>query len=232
MDIEIKKIIDLHKIDQQILEINENKGALPSIIKEQAEQLEELENTLKDSKNKLKEITKKIDDFSIESSDCNKKIEKYNDQIYSVKNNKEYEALLKEIDFLKIENNITIKDLSSLKKEKGERADLIESIKKQIEDIASKLDFNNEELKTVSAETEVEEKKLEKNKKNILKDIKNKNFLFSYNEGEQNLKLAPLSRAACGNCYSTLPPQFVLNVKKMEELYACPSCGINLYWEE
>ena len=42
MDIEIKKIIDLHKLDQQILEINENKGALPSIIKEQEEQINDL----------------------------------------------------------------------------------------------------------------------------------------------------------------------------------------------
>ena len=46
MDIEIKKIIDLYKIDQEILEINENKGALPSIIKEQEKQVEDLEANL------------------------------------------------------------------------------------------------------------------------------------------------------------------------------------------
>ena len=232
MDIEIKKIIDLHKLDQQILEINENKGALPSIIKDQEEQINELESTFKNSENELKDITKKIDDFSIQSSEFNQKIEKYNDQIYSVKNNKEYEALLKEIDFLKSENDVVLKDLSDLKNIKKQNTDSIDDIKKQIEDITSKLKFNNEELKTLSAETQLEEKELEKNKNDLIKNIKNKNFLSSYNEGAQNMKLSPLSRGACGSCFSTLPPQFVLNVKKMEELHSCPSCGINLYWEE
>ena len=232
MDIEIKKIIDLHKLDQQILEINENKGALPSIIKEQEEQIDELENTFKNSENELKDITKKIDDFSIQSSEFNQKIEKYNDQIYSVKNNKEYEALLKEIDFLKSENDVVLKDLSDLKNKKKQDTDSIDNIKNQIKDITSKLKFNNEELKTLSEETQVEEKELEKNKKDLIKNIKNKSFLSSYNDGEQNMKLSPLSRGACGSCFSTLPPQFVLNVKKMEELLSCPSCGINLYWEE
>jgi len=232
MDIEIKKIIDLHKLDQQILEINENKGALPGIIKEQEEQISKLEGTLESSINELEDITKKIDDFSVQSSDFNKKIEKYNDQIYSVKNNKEYEALLKEIDFLKSENHVIIEDLSNLKNEKDKYTESIEGIKKQIEDTTSKLDFNNKELKTLSAETEVEEKELAKNKKDLIKNIKNKSYLSSYNEGTQNMKLSPLSRGACGSCFSTLPPQFVLNVKKMDKLHSCPSCGINLYWEE
>ena len=232
MDIEIKKIIDLHKLDQQILEINENKGALPGIIKEQEEQIDSLESQLKQSQIELKDITKKTDDFSSQSSDFNKKIKKYNDQIYSVKNNKEYEALLKEIDFLKSENEVIINNLSDLKSEKDKCLELIDDIKKKIEDIDSKLKFNNAELKTLSAETEIEEKELEKNKKDLIKNIKNKSYLSSYNEGTQNMQLSPLSRGACGSCFSTLPPQFVLNVKKMDKLYSCPSCGINLYWEE
>ena len=232
MDIEIKKIIDLHKLDQQILEINENKGALPNIIKEQEEQINELEVQLENSKNELKDTTTKIDNFSIESLVFNKKIEKYNDQIYSVKNIKEYEALLKEIDFLKSENDVILKELSNLKNVKDEYEVSIKDIKDKIENTESKLKFNNEELKVLSAETEVEEKELEENKKNLIKDIKNKHFLSSYNEGTQNMKLSPLSRGACGSCFSTLPPQFVLNVKKMDKLYSCPSCGVNLYWEE
>ena len=67
MDIEIKKIIDLHKLDQQIFEINENKGALPDIIKEQEEQINELESKLENSQNELKDTTTKIDNFSIKN---------------------------------------------------------------------------------------------------------------------------------------------------------------------
>ena len=232
MDIEIKKIIDLYKIDQEILEINENKGALPSIIKEQEKQVEDLEANLKKTETELKKVTKEIDSFSTQSSDFEQKIKKYNDQIYSVKNNKEYEALLKEIDFLKSEKDIIVENLSNLKNEEKTQTDSIENVKKEIEDLKSKLQFNSKELKILSAETEFEEKELEKNKINLLKDIKDKSFISSYKEGKQDIKLSPLSRGACMNCFSSLPPQLVLNVKKMEELHSCPSCGINLYWEE
>ena len=39
MDLEIKKIIDLHKIDLEILEINDGKGSLPNIILKQQQQI-------------------------------------------------------------------------------------------------------------------------------------------------------------------------------------------------
>ena len=232
MDLEIKKIIDLHKIDQQILEIHDSKGALPGIIEKQENKVEDLKNILKDGKKELKTITKSIDDFSLQTSDLTTKIEKYNSQIYSVKNNKEYEALLKEIDFLKGESANAESELSIFKAKKEEKETTINDAKTTLDDLNSKLGENVEELKVISASTDKEEKKLSKDKKKLLKDMTDKKFVESYLEGTQTFKLAVLSRDACSNCYSSLPPQFILNVKKRDKLYPCPSCGVNLYWEE
>ena len=232
MDLEIKKIIDLHKIDLEILEINDSKGALPGIIKKQEEQKNSLKDSLKDSKKELKSLDKNINDYSTQATDYASKIKNYNDQIYSVKNNKEYEALLKEIDFLKGENKTVESNLSDSKDKKEKMELFIDDTSKNLEDLLSKLKSNLEELKVISAETDQEEKKLNKSKDKLLKDIKNKNFVSSYLEGNQSFKLAALSRDACSSCFSSLPPQFILNVKKMEELFPCPSCGINLFWEE
>jgi hypothetical protein len=232
MDLEIKKIIDLHKIDQQILEIHDSKGALPGIIEKQENKVEDLKTILKDSKKELKTISKNIDEFSVQSSDLSSKVKKYNDQIYSVKNNKEYEALLKEIDFLKGESATADSELSISKARKEERESAINEAETALEDLKVKLKANLDELKVISELTAKEEKQLSKNKDKLLKDIKTKNFVSSYLEGTQNFKLAVLSRDACSNCFSSLPPQFILNVKKMEELFPCPSCGVNLYWEK
>tara|TARA_B110000116_G_C16766041_1_gene550862 strand:+ start:158 stop:856 length:699 start_codon:yes stop_codon:yes gene_type:complete len=232
MDLEIKKIIDLHKIDQQIIEIHESKGSLPSIITKQEEKIEYLKTTLKDSKKELKSIVVSIDDYSGQSSDVSAKIKNYNDQVYSVKNNKEYEALLKEIDFLKGESANVDSDLSISKAKKEEIETILTDSKTLLDDLVIKIKLNYKELKDISASTDKEEKQLSKNKEKLLKNIKNQIFVSSYLEGTQSFKLAVLSRDACSSCYSSLPPQFILNVKKGEELYPCPSCGINLYWEE
>jgi len=232
MDLETKKIIDLHKIDLEILEINDGKGSLPNIIHKQQQQIDDLKKNLKSAKKELKEINKNITDYTSKVSDYASKIKKYNDQIYSVKNNKEYEALLKEMDFLKSENETVENSLVDSKSKKEKIEITIDDTSKSLEELSVKLDSNNEELKVISASTDQEEKKLNKNKNKLLKEIKNKNFISSYLEGNQSFKLAALSRDACSSCFSSLPPQFILNVKKMKELFPCPSCGINLFWEE
>ena len=53
MDLEIKKIIDLHKIDLEILEINDGKGSLPNIILKQQQQIDDLKQNLKSAKKEL-----------------------------------------------------------------------------------------------------------------------------------------------------------------------------------
>ena len=45
------------------------------------------------------------------------------------------------------------------------------------------------------------------------------NFIKAYEEGNQHFQLSSVSREACSNCFSTLPPQFILNVKKMDKLF-------------
>ena len=232
MDLDIKKLIDLHRIDNQILEIHEGKGDLPNLISERENKVKDLEDILKNSEDKMKNIDKNINSFNSQASDFNSKIENYNSQIYSVKNNKEYEALIKEIDFLKSESSDVANQLDEINKEKEELSDIINDSKSRIEEISSKLDSDYQELKEISAETENEESKLVKNKTKLLKEIKNKNFIKAYEEGNQHFQLSSVSRESCSNCFSTLPPQFILNVKKMDKLYTCPSCGINLYWEE
>ena len=232
MDLEIKKIIDLHRLDQLILEIEEMKGNLPSLVKEQENKIDTCSKSIKDAENNILLIEKEINAFNDESADFTSKIEKYNSQIYSVKNNKEYEALLKEIDFFKNKyNDISIK-LNSKVQEKSDLINLNKEINEQLNELTKQLEINISDLKETSALTDKEEKELNKNKDKIIKEIKNKKFLESYLEGNHSFKLAVVSRNSCDECNSSLPPQFILNIKKMDQLYKCPNCGINLYWDE
>ena len=69
MNLDVKRIIDIHKIDLRILEIEEEKGELPSIIQDQEEQLEELKNTLDKTEVDIDSISKSISDNKIKSKD-------------------------------------------------------------------------------------------------------------------------------------------------------------------
>ena len=232
MDLDIKRIIDLHKIDEQMLEIHEGKGDLPNIINDQEYKIDELNEKVIDNKEALETLNKNINQLNIKTEEFSSGIEKHNSQIYSVKNNKEYEAIIKEIDYLKEQNNENNEGLKNAKEEKESLNSFIEESENKINELSSKLNENKEELKVTSALTEKEENDLNNSKEKLLKEINDKKFVTSYKEGNNNFKLSPVSRDSCSNCFSSLPPQFILNVKEMNKLYVCPSCGVNLYWDE
>ena len=232
MDLDIKRMIDLHKIDQQILEIHEGKGDLPNIIEEQENKIKALEKQISDNQIELEALNKNINEYNIQTDDFKSQIDKHNSQIYSVKSNKEYEAILKEIDYLKDQNDENAINLKNATQEKESINSNIEDYKIKIEELSLKLEDNKKELKETSALTDKEEKNLNSSKEELLKEIINKDFLSSYNEGNNKFNLSSVSRDSCSNCFSSLPPQFILNVKDMNKLYVCPSCGVNLYWDE
>ncbi|MCH7619489.1 MAG: hypothetical protein IH880_06940, partial [Candidatus Marinimicrobia bacterium] len=37
--------------------------------------------------------------------------------------------------------------------------------------------------------------------------------------------VVPVIRGACGGCFHSLPPQLVVEVKKMERIINCEACG-------
>ena len=44
--------------------------------------------------------------------------------------------------------------------------------------------------------------------------------------------VAALIDSCCGSCYSTLPPQTVVEIKSNNVVLSCPSCSVYMYWEE
>ena len=48
----------------------------------------------------------------------------------------------------------------------------------------------------------------------------------------EGLAFASINRNCCGNCYSSLPPQLIIDIESQEKLVSCPSCSIFLYIED
>ena len=48
-------------------------------------------------------------------------------------------------------------------------------------------------------------------------------------EEYSGLAFATVNRSCCENCYSSLPPQLIIDIEQQEKLVSCPSCSIFLY---
>ena len=231
MELATKQIIDLHKIDLRLQEIEEQKGDLPIIIKEQQDDISLFNNKVSDYSIEINDLNKLKSDYNVSITDFDSKIDKYNQQMDKVKNNKEYDALLIEIDHLKKENDELTDKILDIEEKINDLKESIDDYTEKVKVVSEKLESNEKELQDKSVEYSVEEKLLIKDKKVLLEKIKDKDFIENYKEKGVEI-LASIYSGSCSSCYTSLPAQTLVDIKKGLNLVSCPACSIFLYYDE
>ena len=226
----LNDLIKLHETDERLIEIHELKGGLPELLDKQTLELGTITDSQGSNETKLKELTSQITSNQIALNESSEKLQKYNDQLFKVKNTKEYEALISETDQLKLVISDLNNQLSNINDEKAELEQLIESNQESIKVLTDKISNNKETLSQQMADTDKEEQLLLKNKNNISKNIET-SFLSRYTRlfDKYGQGMAPITRDSCNNCYTSLPPQLIVEIKYDKKIITCPSCSVFLY---
>jgi len=232
----IANVINLHKVEKKLIDINDERGELPERIASITEKLELLSKEKEESESRLSEIDKRKVVLNGTLSDIEKKINTLNEQMYKVKSNKEYEALLSEIDHLNNENNTYFEELGTFDDEVQNINNSLKENSDNLESENQKLSLNQKKLNEANSSIESEEKQLEKGKKDLISLLQSdKNLIEMYDDKKveySGLAFAPVNRNCCGECYSSLPPQLIIDIEEQDKLVSCPSCSIFLYIED
>ena len=223
----LKILYTFQLIDDQLDELEELRGDLPNAVKELEDQIngikEDISNKEKEQKDSLKK--REENEGEIEKQLENQK--KFKAQLYQVRNNKEYDALTKEIDH-------TDDVVSKLEAENDGLADLSKSLTQQIEEFKPKLFELKDELKTKKADlkeiikaNEKEETKLRKERKKIEEEVK-KPDLSAYTrirKAKRGKAVSTIKRSACSGCHNIVPSQRQLEIRRNNRLFYCEYCG-------
>ena len=230
MDILLSKLLELNLIDRELLFLNESKGDLPADVNKLEIELSDLnENKIK-NKNEIEGLTKKIDSINNNLEDSSIKVKKLQEQLFQVTNNKQYDALNSEIDFLKNEMNSLKEESAVFINQKDNLKEENEQINESINTSEKKLNLNRDELSKADSQSKEEEASLINKRNQMIKDF-NINLYNDYEKirKAKGIAMANINRSSCESCYSTLPQQTVIEVKKMESVVRCPFCNIFLY---
>ena len=101
MNQELKKLISLHGVDDQIHNIESLAGDLPNRVQKKESHLSDIQSALKSIDERIDTLEKDSRKISADIEGSQTKLNKYKDQLFLVKTNKEYDALNHEIDHLK-----------------------------------------------------------------------------------------------------------------------------------
>ncbi len=230
----LSALIELQEIDNRLDELREERGDLPEIV----EGLRAKFNIKNETKVKLEaEIeasSKRVRELTVLIQETKDKLNDENNRLYQVKTNKEYDAITVEIEVLQANLKNYENELVSLNEAVDEKMSAQTQLESELQTIQTELEENEQDLKERLSETEVEEKELLKSRESIVKDF-NEDVLSSYEivrEAREGQGVAVVSDGHCGGCFSYIPPQKVVEIRKQKKIYTCEFCGRILVWED
>ncbi|HOV89219.1 MAG TPA: C4-type zinc ribbon domain-containing protein [Syntrophorhabdaceae bacterium] len=234
MENELKTIYEVQLIETQIMESEKRRFSAPKRIEEMDKELGELKARAEKEKMVIDELEKERKKKEKELDVEKDKIKKIESKLYDVKTNKEYQALLKEIEMAKEANDKTEEDILIL-------MDRIEDLKKEYESVVEQLKKREKEIKAERDRIENELQNIDntltelRKQKNDMLSIVNddlKNIYFNLIEKREGLAVVNVKNGVCLGCYMSIPPQLFIEVTKNSRLITCPSCNRIFYFKE
>lgn len=231
---DLYKLIELQKIDKKLLDLELFKGDLPEQVNELQENLTAQTDKLSKAREEYELTQKSKREYQADIDSLTEKLDKYKEQIYSVKTNKEYDAITTEIESLEQQiDELETKFVELLENEEKQVNAIteLEGLTKQVEE---NLSLKQEELSQKLNKTEAEEKVLLAQRKQVVSELDYR-LVSTYNRirnGKNGVALATTENYNCTSCFTTLPAQTVVEVRKMNQLITCEVCGRILVHEK
>ena len=145
-----------------------------------------------------------------------------------VRNNREFDAINKELEFQGLEIQLSNKKIASFESELLENAEKVKLIKAKIRARKKHLKTKKSELDVIIQSTEKEEAKLVSKKKKLSKNIEDR-LIDAYSNlrlsSKNGLAVVKVDRGACGGCFSSITSQHHLNIKMRKSISFCENCG-------
>jgi predicted nucleic acid-binding Zn-ribbon protein len=224
----LASLLSLQKIESKLDEIQILKGELPMEVSD----LEDEILGLHARETRIEEEINGINDFIEQKKNAIKEaqalIKKYEKQTTNVKNNREFEAINKEIEMQTLEERLAEKHIKDAQEEIADKAKLLENAKKAVSNKEGNLKHKKGELEKIIGETEKEENHYRKQATEAREKV-DLRLLASYDRIRKNyrngLAVVPVLRDACGGCFNAIPPQKQSEIKQRKKIIVCENCG-------
>lgn len=224
----LKSLYQLQLIDSKIDKLRTVRGELPLEVSDLEDTVLGLETRLKNVEEEVAELETTLNEKKQAIKDFQANIKKYEQQQGKVRNNREYDAITKEIEFQNLEIQLAEKRTKEAKASITIKSELLEKSKIEFEERSKDLKAKKGELDEIIAETEKDEKELMKQSEAASANIEDR-LLNAYKRIRANsrngLAVVAVERDACGGCYNKIPPQRQLDIRLNKKIIVCEHCG-------
>lgn len=224
----LRALYDLQKVSTEVDKIRTLRGELPLEVQDLEDELQGLETRIANYDVEVKNLNESIAAKKNEIKESGVLIKKYEAQQMNVRNNREFDSLSKEIEFQKLEIELSEKRIKEFTAELNNKKSVIDSSKQLFEDRTADLAAKKKELTDIVSETQVEEEnKIDKIAR--IESTIDERLLTAFKRIRKNaingLAVVTVERDACGGCFNKIPPQRQLDIKSRKKVIVCEYCG-------
>lgn len=224
----LRDLYSLQQIDSQVDEIQILKGELPMEVSDLEDEMIGLETRVNRLESQLQDLRQDISRHQNNIKEAEALIIRYEQQMDNVKNNREFDALTKEIELQRLEIQLSQKKINQANKDILAKDETLIAAKERMHSKAAELEAKKVELQQIIEKTEKEETELNKKSEKARKLIEDR-LLRAYDKTRKSyrngLAVVTISRNACGGCFNTIPPQQQLEIAQRKKIIACEHCG-------
>lgn len=226
-----QKLQALYELQTTLTAIDEKRalrGELPLEVHDLEDEIAGLDTRIEKIDTEIKEFQSAITMKKGDVQEAQANLERYNNQLNEVRNNREYDSLSKQIDYERLEVELCNKKIKEATDQVAYRTNDLEIAKTEREERQKDLDEKKSELEDILAETREEETMLKERAKDLEVKIEPRllsSFKRIRKSARNGLGIVYVQRDACGGCFNKIPPQRQLDIKMHKKIIVCEYCG-------
>ena len=224
----LKNLYELQKLLTEIDKIKTLRGELPLEVQDLEDEIEGLSTRIDKISAEVAELKREINQRNGDIEVNNSNIERFKTQMDSVRNNREYDTLSKQIEYAELDNVLNHKKIAEAKALVESKSAEVTQCNLLVKERRDDLEVKRGELEEIIAETKADEDKLREKAKSLELTIEPR-LLGAFKRIRRNsrngLGVVYVQRDACGGCFNKIPPQRQLDIRMRKKIIVCEYCG-------
>ncbi len=230
---QIRQLVALQHVDDAIHGIDADLKAAPQEVEELGRRFaaqDEQRNRVLDKLRHLRDQQKRLDS---DIEDDSTRLKKSKSKLMQVANNREYQAVVREMDTMERQNRSREEERLALREETSLQESNLTELEDAWKALQEDLEVKTANLDARLSEGRAKKAELDKKRENTGSEVPAP-VLARYEFIRRRLEhpvIVPVDNGICTGCHIAIPPQAYIELQRGQQILSCPNCQRLIYWD-
>ena len=226
-------LIELQECDSQLVSFSTKKIKLPEKLAKLDKEFHIFKNGIEQNKRKYEELKARHIESENKIKKINEGMVKTKDRLLEVKNNKEYQAILKENDTAELSRGNIETEIISILEELDKLSALVKKDEEILDQHKKEYEAEKKVIETDLTTIDADAANWAQKRADLKKDISAEIMARYEKVKNRNNGVGVISvwKQVCNGCHMSIPPHLYNELQKTTELLSCPNCNRIMYFQ-